>query len=156
MGQIRDFFRSNFRTFWLGEIWSEKVPALPYYGQIWYTLDRNQPSLMSVSVFEWRRQQVEEFDPCSSTAWPSNKATLVSPLQGRPFNTISWTHRTRPIAINVWQAVSHNPITTLDVTNHTTPEMLQRGHGWYKVGADWPQKGQIWNFLNIKMYWKWS
>ena len=46
MRQIRDFFRSDFRTFWLGEpkcseIWSEKVPDLSHLRPNWPNLRPN-------------------------------------------------------------------------------------------------------------------
>ena len=51
-GQIRDFFRSYFSSFWLGEpkrteIWSEKVPDL---GPIWPTLSPNNIMSLPATV----------------------------------------------------------------------------------------------------------
>ena len=50
MGQIQDFFRSHFRTFWLGEpkcseIWSEKLTDLSHLGLIWPTFWPNMATL---------------------------------------------------------------------------------------------------------------
>ena len=56
MGQIRDFFRSYFSTFWLTEpkcteIWSEKITDLSNLGPIWPTL---WPNLIILSWAEGR------------------------------------------------------------------------------------------------------
>ena len=53
MGQIRDFFRSDFRTFWrtapkCSEIWSEKVTDLFHLRPIWPTLGKNLRSLGTI------------------------------------------------------------------------------------------------------------
>ena len=43
MGKIRNFFRSDFGTFWrCTEIWSEKVPDFSQFGQICLNLGRNR------------------------------------------------------------------------------------------------------------------
>ena len=52
IGHIRDFFRSDFSTFWpdqpkCTEIWSEKAPGLSHLGPIWPTFEPNLPPLLA-------------------------------------------------------------------------------------------------------------
>ena len=58
MGQIRDYFRLDFSTFWRGapkctEIWSEKVPDLSHLGQIWPTSLGQMTWNDAVSLRSW-------------------------------------------------------------------------------------------------------
>ena len=65
MRQIRDFFRSDFRTFWRGapkrsEIWSEKFPGLSHLGQIWPTLGPNLAIVTQpfIPIYTWTFSQL--------------------------------------------------------------------------------------------------
>ena len=73
MGQIRDFFRSDFSTFWRGapkctEIWSEKVPDFSHFG----------PELKSKMYWKviWKGLRFKPFGSKSDLIW--NNSDIIA------------------------------------------------------------------------------
>ena len=88
MGKIRDFFRSDFSTFWLEEpkcteIWSEKVPEFSNFRTIWLTLGTNKLDIYSnrncsIGSINWTTRQTTETKDAKCTEIWSEKVTDFS------------------------------------------------------------------------------